>query len=84
MADISNVLSQIKIINFYLFYLNSPGFVARGPTDNKSALVQIMAWQWSGDKPVPAPMLPMFYDAIYDCGLMTQYGDIDLSQHCLR
>ena len=38
----------------------------------------------SGDKPVPSPMLPMLYDAIYDCGLMTQYGDIDLSQRCLR
>ena len=55
-----------------IFIQNSLGFVAWGPTENKSALVQIMAWQWSGDKPVPSPMLPMLYYAIYDCGLMTQ------------
>ena len=36
-----------------------------GPTDNKWALVQVMAWLWSGDKPLSEPMLTQFTDAIY-------------------
>ena len=31
--------------------------------DNKSALVQVMAWRWTGDKPLPEPMLTQFTDA---------------------
>ena len=38
-------------------------FVRKGPIDNKSALVQVMAWQWMGDKPLPEPMLTEFIDA---------------------
>ena len=32
-------------------------FVPRGPIDNNPALVQVMAWRWRGDKPLPEPML---------------------------
>ena len=32
-------------------------FVSRSPIDNKPALVQIMAWRRTGDKPLPEPML---------------------------
>ena len=32
-------------------------FVPKGPIDNKSALVQVMAWRRRGDKPLPGPML---------------------------
>ena len=38
-------------------------FVPRGPIDNKPALVQVMAWRWTGDKPLPEPMLTLFTDA---------------------
>ena len=38
-------------------------FVPRGPVDNKSALVQVMALRWTGDKPIPEPMLTQFPDA---------------------
>ena len=31
--------------------------------DNKSALVQVMAWCRSGDKPLPGPMMIQFTDA---------------------
>ena len=31
-------------------------FVPKGPIDNKPALVQVMAWCWSGDKPLSEPM----------------------------
>ena len=34
-----------------------------GPIDNKSALVQVMAWRRTGYKPLPEPMLAQFTDA---------------------
>ena len=34
-----------------------------GPIDNKSVLVQVMAWRRTGDKPLPEPMLDEFTDA---------------------
>ena len=41
----------------------SPQFVPKGPINNILALVQIMAWRRSGDKPLSEPMivsLPMY------------------------
>ena len=38
-------------------------FVPRNPIDNKSVLVQIMAWRRIGDKPLPEPMMAQFIDA---------------------
>ena len=32
-------------------------FVPKGPINNNPALVQIMAWRWSGDKPISEPMM---------------------------
>ena len=37
--------------------------VPRGPIDNKPALVHVMAWRRTGDKPLPEPMLTPFSDA---------------------
>ena len=37
-------------------------FVPKSPTDNKPALVQVMAWCWIGDKPLPEPMMTQFTD----------------------
>ena len=33
------------------------------PIDNKSALVQVMSWRRTGDKPLPEPVLAEFTDA---------------------
>ena len=38
-------------------------FVPKDPIHNKSALVQVMAWHNTGDKPLPEPMLTQFTDA---------------------
>ena len=38
-------------------------FVPKGPIDNKSALLRVMAWCWTGDKPLPEPNLTKFADA---------------------
>ena len=38
-------------------------FVPRSPVDKKPALVQVMAWHQTGDKPLPETMLAQFTDA---------------------
>ena len=38
-------------------------FVSRSPIDNKAALVQVIAWRRTGDKPLPEPMMTQFPDA---------------------
>ena len=38
-------------------------FVPRGPINNIPALVQIMAWCWSGDKPLSESLMAWFTDA---------------------
>ena len=66
MADI------LADINFKCTFLNendgiririSLKFVPRSPIDNKTALVQVMAWCRTGDKPLPEPMQAMFTNA---------------------
>ena len=37
--------------------------VSGSPTDNKAALVQVMAWRRTGDKPLSEPMMTQFADA---------------------
>ena len=38
-------------------------YVPRSPIDNKPALIQVMAWRRTGDKPLPEPMMTQFIDA---------------------
>ena len=38
-------------------------FVTMSPFNNKPALVQVMTWHWTGDKPLPEPMMTQFTDA---------------------
>ena len=38
-------------------------FVPKGPIDNDTALVQIMACRWTGDKPSSEPMMAYVGDA---------------------
>ena len=42
----------------------SPKYVSKSPIDNKSALVQVMAWCRTGDKPLPEPMMTRIIDAL--------------------
>ena len=37
--------------------------VSQGPNDSKSALVQVMTWHQTGDKPLSEPMTAQFTDA---------------------
>ena len=38
-------------------------YAPSSPIDNKPALVQVMAWRRTGDKPLPEPMMTQFSDA---------------------
>ena len=58
--------------NFKCIFLNenvrilikiSVKFVPKDSIDSKSALVQVMAWRWTGDKPLPGPMPIQFTNA---------------------
>ena len=55
--------------NFKCIFLNendrisnqiSQKFIPRGLIDNKPALVQVMAWRRTSDKPLPEPMMTKF------------------------
>ena len=55
----------------FCFFLNdkikiSLKLVPRSPIDNKTALVQGMAWRRTGDKSLPEPMMTQFIEA-YMC-----------------
>ena len=41
----------------------SLNIVPKRPIDNKSSLVQVMAWRRKGDKPLHEPMMTQFNDA---------------------
>ena len=43
--------------NCYILIKFSLKFLRKGPIDNNPALVQIMAWHRSGDKPLSKPMM---------------------------
>ena len=59
-----NIFKSIFLNGNYLI-LNkiSLKFHSRIPIDNKPALVRVMAWQRTGDKPIPEPMLTQLTDA---------------------
>ena len=48
--------------NFCILIRISLKFVAKGPIDNKPALVQVMAWRQEGIKPLHEPMLTKLTD----------------------
>ena len=49
--------------NFCILIRISQKFVHKGPIDNKSGLVKIMAWRRIGDKQLSEPMVTQLYDA---------------------
>ena len=46
----------------HFFIQISMKFVPKGPFDNKLALVQVMAWRQTGNRPLPEPMLDELTD----------------------
>ena len=69
--------------SFCIWIKISLKFDATGPIDNKSALFQIMAWHWTGNKPLPEPVLAQSNDvalgvdelSVYNLRALSQYKD---------
>ena len=69
----SNAMSWMKMFEFWLkFHLK---FVPKGPINNIPALVQIMAWRRTGNKPLSEPMMTQFNNA-YACVTRPQWVNI--------
>ena len=49
--------------NIWILIKVSLKFVPKGPINKIPTLVQIMAWCWSGTKPLSEPMMVKFNDA---------------------
>ena len=58
-----DIFECIFFEKFFILIQISLKFVPKGPNENKSALVQVMAWRRIGDKPLPEPILAEFTDA---------------------
>ena len=58
--DISKCIILIK--NICILIKNSLEFFPKHPFDNKSTLLQIMAWRQTGNKPLSDPILTHFTD----------------------
>ena len=43
--------------NFYILIQISLKFFSKDPMNNMPSLVQIMAWRWTGDKPLSEPIM---------------------------
>ena len=50
-------------------------FISEGPIDNKSALIQVMAWCRRGDKPLPEPVQTQFTDTY--CGTRGRWVKVE-------
>ena len=48
--------------NDWILIQISLNLTARIPIDNRPALVHVMAWRWTGDKPLFVPMMTQFAD----------------------
>ena len=56
-------LNKMAVISHAFSIQISLKFVPKCPIHKKSALVQVMAWRRTGDKPLPEPMLTQFTGA---------------------
>ena len=63
MPDIVCTIYLIDEKMFWILIKISLKFVPHGPNDNKSPLVQVMAWHQTGTKQWPEPMMTKSCDA---------------------
>ena len=62
MADVLQTMVSFFKENFRLLVKISLKFVHIVPVDNELALVRVLNWYQTGDKPLPEPMLILFTD----------------------
>ena len=59
---ITDIFKSIFNESVWISITISLKFISKGPIDYKSALVQVMAWHRTGEKPLPESMLTQFTD----------------------
>ena len=64
-----------------MFWLNFIQVCPKGPTVNKSALVQVMAWCQTGTKPLPEPMMNLSTDVYICYELIVKLGAANEASH---
>ena len=52
-----------NIFKCIFLYENDRIPIQKSPVDNELELVQVMVWRWTGDKPLPEPMMTQLSDA---------------------
>ena len=63
-ATLQNGWHVANNISTCVFFVRiSLNFVPKDPVDNKSVLVQVMVWHWSGNKPLPEPVMTLLIKA---------------------
>ena len=73
---------------FCIFIQITLKFVPKGQIDNRPALVQVMAWRRTGDKPLPGSMVTQFINAYMlhqgemSSGLVLKLGAISELRFC--
>ena len=67
--------------NVWIAVTISLKFVPEGPINNIPALVQIMAWRWTGDKPLSEPILVCCTDAYMRHLPSLSYCSLELGQN---
>ena len=75
-ADILHVTLQMHFLmneKFSTLIQISLKFVPGGSINNISTWVQVMAWHWTGDKPLLEPMLTQFTETDASLGLQDSY-----------
>ena len=60
--------------NVLILFKISLKFVPKGPINNIPALVQIMAWRQSGDKPLSEPMMVIYWRIYVSLNELMQSG----------
>ena len=80
MADILRLIFKCLLLNekLYILFQISPKFVP----DNKSTLVQVIAWCGTGGKPLPEPMMTKLYDTKLRSSLLELVQIDGLVQDC--
>ena len=71
-ADISRCI----FLNENFCVLVSLKFIPKGSIGNKSSLFQVMAWQWTGEKPLLEAMITQVYDNVWQ-----PYASVRLRQN---
>ena len=75
-----DIIKFISLTEFLYFDSTFTEVCSWGQSDNKPALVQVMAWNRTGDKPLPEPIMTQAISPLPEL-MMTQIKDAYMCHH---